>query len=243
MINHTLELSLDDDRHLVVGDLHGRYEVFMRLLDKANYDPAKDIIYSVGDMIDRGPDSVKCVEFFHQDRCYAIKGNHEHMMLTNEWRETWVANGGIECMDSVHAAGRDEGWLKDMVRDFPWVIDVGDNDEEHAFRVVHAEMPSAWSESYFQRILNEAINGSDPGFARLIWSRTLVADAVENISRMRPAHYEIEFHPDRFRNVFTGHTPVHNIIKCGDTWMLDTWRSKSLSMIDAVSKEKFVAYY
>lgn len=242
MIDHTLKLTLDDDRHLIVGDIHGRYDLFMRLLEKANYDPARDIVYSVGDLIDRGPDSVKVVDFFLQERCYAVKGNHEHMMLTSEWYETWVDNGGMQCLGDLKRHGRNVEWLKSVIRPMPWVIDVGEDDEEHAFRVVHAEMPAGWSEEYFQNMLNTAINGEDPGFARLIWSRRLVHAAIENLMRMRPGNYEIPFDPNRTRNVFVGHTPINNIIFCGDTWFLDTWASKSMSLIDAVTKEKFQVF-
>jgi len=243
MENHTLKLDLDNDRHLIIGDQHGRYDILMALLDKANYDPAKDILYSVGDMIDRGPDSVKMVEFFQQERCYAVKGNHELMMMDTEWSETWLNNGGLVCLTDLERNDRSHEWLKDIIRPLPWVIDVGDNDEEHAFRIVHAEHPPGWSESFFQRTLNDAINHDDTTFSRLLWSRKLIQAATVNINVLRPSAHGIEFHPERYRQVFTGHTPIHKAFKCGDHWFLDTWRSKSMTMIDAVTNEKFVQYY
>ena len=49
------EIPLNKDRrHFVVGDIHGRYEAFLNLLDEINYDQSTDMIYSVGDLIDRG---------------------------------------------------------------------------------------------------------------------------------------------------------------------------------------------
>lgn len=243
MINHTLALDLDDDRHLIVGDLHGRYDVFMRLLDRANYDPAKDVIYSVGDMIDRGPDSVKIVQFFQQERCYAIKGNHELMALDRDWWDTWVANGGAQCLDDLEQQGLDHSWLKDQLRDLPWVIEVGQDGEEGAFRLVHAEMPSNWSDEFFRKIYNEALNANDPFVARTLWGRNLILAAVENVTYMLPASSGIDFHPERHRKNFCGHTPIERAIKCGDVWFIDTWRGKTLTMIDAVTEERFVEPY
>lgn len=243
MLNHTLKLSLDDDRHLIVGDIHGRYEQLLRLLDRANYDPAKDIVYTVGDMIDRGPDSVKVLEFFQRERCYTIKGNHELMCLDSDWYDTWVKNGGIECMDSVYAIGQDHEWLKDQIRNLPWVIEVGEDGEEGAFRIIHAEHPAGWPDAFLRKTLNEALNHSDPTFAHTVWSRKLVQAAAANVANMRPAGYGIEFHPERYRVNFCGHTPVNRALRCGDTWFLDTWFGKTQTMIDAVTFERFVEPY
>jgi serine/threonine protein phosphatase 1 len=240
MLNHTLEMSLDDDRHLVVGDIHGRYDMFMRLLDRANYDPTKDVVYSVGDMIDRGPDSVKVLEFFQQERCYAVKGNHELMAMDIDWWDTWIHNGGAECREDLHRHGRDDDWMKDILRPLPWVIEVGEDGEDGAFRIVHAEMPPGWSDAYFRKTFNEALNTDDPSFSRTVWGRNLVYAGAKNVANMLPTTNEIEFHPDRNRLNICGHTPVPRALKVGDVWFIDTWRSKTMTLIDAVTEEKFV---
>ena len=38
----------------VVGDLHGCYTLLMNELDKVSFDPARDLLISVGDLVDRG---------------------------------------------------------------------------------------------------------------------------------------------------------------------------------------------
>jgi len=240
MIGHTLKLDLDTDRHLIVGDLHGWYNTFMRLLEKANYDPTKDVIYSVGDLIDRGPQSVEIIEFFQRERCYAVKGNHELMMLDNQWFETWISNGGINTLESVKNSKVEFGWFCDLIRPLPWVIDVGDNEDEHAFRIIHAEVAPGWPESYFQRMLNDAIDHNDVSLSRCLWSRKLIQSAQANAAMLKPTDYKINFHKERFRTVFTGHTPINKAFKCGDHWFIDTFRNKTLTMIDAVTKETFV---
>ena len=81
MSNRILQLPLDrSKRHFVVGDIHGRFDSFQNLLKEANYDPTNDIIYSVGDLIDRGPKSYETVKFFTSTpNVYSIMGNHEYM--------------------------------------------------------------------------------------------------------------------------------------------------------------------
>lgn len=239
MLHHTLNLSLDNDRHLVVGDIHGRYDLFMQLLEIAKYDPTKDIIYSVGDIIDRGSQSVEMIQFFQQERCYTIQGNHELMCRSKDWYAVWLANGGLECMDSLRNHNLTDKWLKDQVRDLPYVIDVGEDDEDHAFRIIHAEMPYAWSDAYLKKTLNEAMNPHDPTFSHILWSRTTVEAAQANIEDFKPNHYDLSFHPQRCRTYFSGHTPVKQAMLVKDNWFLDTWIGGTMTMMDAVTKEKF----
>ena len=37
-----------------VGDIQGCYEPLVRLLDKASFDPSKDTLVCVGDLVNRG---------------------------------------------------------------------------------------------------------------------------------------------------------------------------------------------
>ncbi|EFE1562693.1 serine/threonine protein phosphatase, partial [Escherichia coli] len=46
----------------VVGDLHGCYTRLMSELHRVHFDPAQDLLISVGDLIDRGTENVKCLE-------------------------------------------------------------------------------------------------------------------------------------------------------------------------------------
>ncbi|MGV6380979.1 metallophosphoesterase, partial [Escherichia coli] len=46
----------------VVGDLHGCYTLLMNELGKVSFDPACDLLISVGDLVDRGAENVECLE-------------------------------------------------------------------------------------------------------------------------------------------------------------------------------------
>lgn len=72
-------------RLLVVSDIHGHYEPFMKLMDSVDYRPHEDMLIALGDLIDRGPQSSDVVKWFlpgHPgDKAIVIKGNHEEGFL------------------------------------------------------------------------------------------------------------------------------------------------------------------
>lgn len=50
-------------------------------MEKANFDQAADRLFSVGDLIDRGSGSHRCVRFLAQPYVHAVHGNHEEMLI------------------------------------------------------------------------------------------------------------------------------------------------------------------
>lgn len=46
----------------VAGDLHGCYTNLMNKLDTIGFDNKKDLLISVGDLVDRGAENVECLE-------------------------------------------------------------------------------------------------------------------------------------------------------------------------------------
>ncbi len=65
----------------VVGDLHGCYTNLMNKLDTIGFDNKKDLLISVGDLVDRGAENVECLELITFPWFRAVRGNHEHMMI------------------------------------------------------------------------------------------------------------------------------------------------------------------
>ena len=82
------------ENYLFIGDIAGQYKGLMRLLKKC-----PDFLpICVGDMVDRGPDSKKVLNFFMKNG-KSILGNHEHMLLdygTYKYYDPgiWESNGG-----------------------------------------------------------------------------------------------------------------------------------------------------
>jgi serine/threonine protein phosphatase 1 len=71
-------------RILCISDIHGQYDAFCRLLDKAAYDPDSDRLILLGDFIDGGPCGRQVVDKaieLTRLGAIAIRGNHEEAFL------------------------------------------------------------------------------------------------------------------------------------------------------------------
>jgi len=221
-------------RYLVVGDLHGRFLTLNDLLLKAQYHPLQDILLSVGDLIDRGPRSVELIDFFEAPGRYAVRGNHEQMVMNPAvWLEIWKyrPNGGPATCRSLNEAKRDITWLKKQVSKYPVCLDVGSIDDPHAFRLVHAEQPFDWSERKFKAFLDTS-SYINAGEGRLLWGRKDIEAVMEG---------EIPSpHPQRStRRSFCGHTPIGKITEAYNSYWIDTFEAETLSCVDAVTLEQW----
>ena len=70
----------------VVGDIQGCFEPFQRLLERVKFNVDSDRIWSVGDVINRGPDNLRTLRWFyaHRDNVTMVLGNHElHLMAVS----------------------------------------------------------------------------------------------------------------------------------------------------------------
>ena len=64
-------------RIVIVGDIHGCFEELLELLEKVALRP-DDLLISVGDLVDRGPDPGAVVEYFRgRPNSVVLMGNHE----------------------------------------------------------------------------------------------------------------------------------------------------------------------
>ena len=74
-------------RIMAIGDVHGQYEKLKTLMRRIKFDPAQDILVFLGDLMDRGPESLQCLDYVmhlqkqHPEAVICLMGNHEREML------------------------------------------------------------------------------------------------------------------------------------------------------------------
>lgn len=100
----------------VIGDIHGRADLLEMLLGRleAHRDAATMRVICVGDMLDRGPESLRVLEMLHAltttpapfAQMICLKGNHEQMMLDFlddplTYGPRWLANGGTNTLENA----------------------------------------------------------------------------------------------------------------------------------------------
>jgi bis(5'-nucleosyl)-tetraphosphatase (symmetrical) len=66
-----------------IGDLQGCYDPFRHLLDEIEFDPATDTLWLVGDLVNRGPKSLKTLRFVRSlgNSAKTVLGNHDLHLL------------------------------------------------------------------------------------------------------------------------------------------------------------------
>lgn len=98
-------------RIIAIGDIHG-CATALRTLIETIQPRSEDTIISLGDMVDRGPDSKSAIDQLLElrERCnfVLIKGNHEDMMLdvvNGQSPQEWLKHGGVSTLDSYGFTG------------------------------------------------------------------------------------------------------------------------------------------
>jgi bis(5'-nucleosyl)-tetraphosphatase (symmetrical) len=99
-----------------IGDLQGCFEPLERIIEKLQFDPARDRLRFVGDLVNRGPDSLRCLRFVKSlgPAAITVLGNHDlHLICVAEGVERRKKRDTLD--DVLEAPDRDElvAWLRE----------------------------------------------------------------------------------------------------------------------------------
>lgn len=124
----------------VIGDVHGQYDALMRLLDKVAYDENRDILWFVGDLVNRGPDSLGVLRFVVNlgDKAKVVVGNHDFSLMVQALRSPKIR---IKKSSEQILAAPDGEALVMAMRQWPLMIE----DAWRGVIMAHAGLYPYWS--------------------------------------------------------------------------------------------------
>ncbi|MBN7797796.1 symmetrical bis(5'-nucleosyl)-tetraphosphatase [Parahaliea mediterranea] len=121
-----------------VGDIQGCLQPLKRLLERVRFNPDRDQLWSVGDIVNRGPKCLKTLRFLYdrRDNLKLVLGNHDlHLLAVAAGAR---APGKSDTLKEILAAP-DRDKLLDWLLRHPLVYREGE------YTMVHAGIPPMWS--------------------------------------------------------------------------------------------------
>ena len=133
-----------------VGDLHGCFAAFRRLLAAIQFKPGADAIVQVGDLVNRGPQSAETVRWMMENESSAavVLGNHDiHLLAVRDgFAKARKCDAGILQLLAQPDADDMCEWLRKQ----PLAIRLNENDI-----VVHAGLLPQWTPDFAQALADE----------------------------------------------------------------------------------------
>ncbi|AKP34657.1 metallophosphoesterase [Yersinia aleksiciae] len=159
-------------RIFVVGDIHGCYKKLMDALDRVQFERSVDLLVSVGDLADRGPQNIECYELINANWFRAARGNHEQMaidVLAGGEADSWMANGGRWFFSLDDSKKSQVEQLIKQAEQLPLVIEI--TTEHGKYVIAHADYPS--DEYVYGKAINQHL---------VVWNRKRLSAAMKGES-------------------------------------------------------------
>ncbi len=189
-------------RDFFMGDAHGRLDAVLVALGETGFDPQTDRLISVGDLVDRGNNSYELLKLTKQPWFYAVRGNHEAMLLeTNDHFSLvhWLMNGGNWFLELGGEAAIESYAL---AVNLPTAITV-DIKGGKTIGICHAEWPGDnWAD--IEDVMTDKLLVN-----HMLWGRSILKDMRVKTD----ATATLTIH---------GHTPMEHPIKLGSALFIDT---------------------
>lgn len=214
-------------RDLIVGDIHGHFTKLQAALDDVGFDPEKgDRLFSVGDLVDRGPESSQALDWLQKPWFHAVQGNHEDMAI--RWPNghmdagNYAANGGGWNINNSIAASQAVSACLALL---PVAMEL--QTASGLLGIVHAECPFEIWQDFAASLEDESLSSSM--LSAIIdaaqWSRERIAKADQSdIAGVRA--------------VIVGHTPMQQFTSLGNVLYIDTggWLARGhFTVLDAAT--------
>lgn len=200
-------------RDIIVGDIHGCFRKLQTVLDERGFNPDVDRLFSVGDLVDRGPDSDLSLEWLSKPWFHAVQGNHEDMAIR------WGKPGCM--MDAGNYMANGGGWnianTFDKRADFSFAFEalpvaIELETDDGLVVIIHASVPgTSWVK--FKQDLQQSKDGPrwmEKDLRELaLWDRTRIREGITTPIK-------------DVRAVVCGHTPLKSVVVLGNVHHIDT---------------------
>jgi serine/threonine protein phosphatase 1 len=237
-------------RDFIVGDIHGCTELLGKILLHVNFDKTVDRLISVGDLVDRGPDSIAALQLLGKPWFHAVLGNHEDLtrgsllLFLRQWglapdeyenssqdlaeqHFLHIRNGGDWVMDKTIDS---EFCLKylNLINQMPIILVVG-KDSPDRYHVVHSEILSWDNKLVTNRWIDMLTDSANSyGTQNFFWGRSMfgnphVYTAMTTEVIGKPSHPRWQdFQSPDLAWTYCGHTPKDMPMIVGRQINIDT---------------------
>ncbi|MGE5386631.1 MAG: symmetrical bis(5'-nucleosyl)-tetraphosphatase [Betaproteobacteria bacterium] len=150
-----------------IGDIQGCFGSFRRLLGACNFDPAKDRLWLVGDLVNRGPQSLETLRYVRDlgEAAITVLGNHDLYLLMVAFGAARKRSSDDTIQPILDAPDRDE--LLNWLRHRPLCHTEGE------YCLVHAGVLPKWTTAQARALAGEveaALQADDHAdFIRNMW--------------------------------------------------------------------------
>lgn len=227
-------------RDFVVGDLHGQYDLLKQALDQVEFDTHRDRLIAVGDLVNRGPNSLQTLRLLSEPWFHAVAGNHEWRLsqygqaLTERTLDdesmAYLGMIGADWLLGPYRQLNDDKWadliteVLNLIRQLPLLIQIGHG--HNAVGVVHAQLPNQdWNVnvSRLERLRKQPfwshVEPLDPHISHMLHGRAQLRAArtgTDEVQAVRGIDW-----------VIAGHSVVEQPMRSGNRLWIDTGAYRS----------------
>lgn len=197
----------EQGRDFVVGDIHGMFAHLQQLLQEVGFQDDIDRLFSVGDLVDRGPHSSQALDWLDKPWFHACRGNHEQFAIDSvdpEQLDIWVNYNGGEWWLELESARRES--FRETFQRLPMALEV--ETRWGRIGIVHADVPPLLPWERFMALL-ESRDRDAALYA--MWSRNRISGMCTSL----PVTGGVQ-------RVYCGHTPTRETVQIDNVYYIDT---------------------
>lgn len=229
-------------RDFVVGDIHGCRQLLDQFMTHVGFDPSKDRLFGCGDLTDRGPDNLECLDLLYKPWYHQVAGNHEEMVVeyfTNIGSDDIFLNHGGRWAEHLKNGTDDEsvfaqGAVLDVMQKLPWIITVPMSNGKH-FHIIHAEIfedrpitDDDLDDYLWQHHIKQIFSRDGPAlkWGRWIFYPLYMQTMDDRNIRKYQTWYKInkcgKFFNEKLSHIYCGHSIMKQPTRVGGQTNLDT---------------------